>query len=75
MSAWLVCLFVPHIIASVVEAVGDFPWLYLASLPAALGIVGDALFELAPENALRWYHALAVIIVLVVGTTGVALRR
>lgn len=61
MSAWILLFFVPHVLAFIVSAVGDWPWLELLSIPALLAHVGDALFRIAPANDLRWFHALPVL--------------
>lgn len=56
-SAWMLLLIVPAMIAWIVNGLADWPWLYLASLPELLGTVGDALFKIENESALKWYHA------------------
>ena len=75
MSAWLVLLFVPHVLAQIVFAVGDWPWLRLASIPALLSIVGQALYRIEPDSALRWYHALPVLLGVAAGGVSLALNR
>jgi len=57
MTAWILLFIVPHVIALIVAEIGDWPWLYLASLPRMLIVVGDALFKIEPDDALRWYYA------------------
>jgi len=75
MSAWIVLFIVPHGLTSIIEAIGDWPWLNLVSLPDLLEVVGDALFKVEPESALRWYHAAPVLVALVVGSVVLAHRR
>ncbi|NOY91919.1 MAG: ABC transporter permease subunit [Deltaproteobacteria bacterium] len=75
MSAWLVLLFVPHVLAQIVFAVGDWPWLRLASIPALLSIVGEALYRIEPDSALRWYHALPVLAGVMAGAITLAMNR
>lgn len=75
MSAWLLILIVPHVIASIVAGIGEWPWLKLTSLPALLGVVGDAFFKIEREDALRWYHAAPVLAGVVVAGVALALYR
>lgn len=75
MTAWMVLLFVPHMLASIVDAVGDWPWLRLVSLPALLQEVSAALFKVEDETAIEWYHALPVLIALAIGGVALARRR
>ena len=75
MSAWLVLLFVPHVLAQIVFGVGDWPWLRLASIPALLSIVGEALYRIDPDSALRWYHALPVLVAVTAGSIALAMNR
>lgn len=75
MSAWITLFLVPHALGTIVEAISEWPWLLLASLPAVLGVVGDALFKIEPETALRWYHAMPVLIAVGAGGVYVAWRR
>ena len=56
-SAWMLVLIVPAVIAWIVDGLADWPWLYLASLPSLLGTIGDALFKIESESVLKWYHA------------------
>ena len=76
MSAWLILLIVPHVIAGLVFLIGKWPWLYLASLPGLLGTIGDALFKIeADDTTLKWFHAAPVLIAIVVGAAAVARWR
>jgi len=75
MSAWLVLLFVPHVLAQIVFAVGDWPWLRLASIPALLSIVGEALYRIEPDSALRWYHALPLLLGITGASVALAMHR
>src|SRR5690606_34567511 len=76
MSAFLLLMLVPHVIASVVDLLGNFPWLKLASLPATLGVLGDALLRTdAPSGELTWYHALIALAVWTAGAGTFALHR
>lgn len=67
MSAWVLVYIVPWVLATIVDEVGDWAWLKLASLPALLGIVGDALFKVAREDGLEWFHALPILAAVVAG--------
>lgn len=75
MTAWLLLFIVPHVIAAIVALIGDWPWLYLASIPKLIAIVGEALFKIEPEDALRWYHAAPVLAGLAAGAGWLAHYR
>ncbi|MBC7174507.1 MAG: hypothetical protein H5U40_18830 [Polyangiaceae bacterium] len=70
-------MLVPHVVAAVVDALGDFPWLRLASIPAMLDLVGDALLrvESDADSKLVWYHAALALAAWVVGSMTLALHR
>jgi hypothetical protein len=77
MSAWILVFVVPHVIAKLVDLVGDFDWLYLASVPGLLSVIAEALFKTASDDAspLRWYHAAPVLAALVTGGAWLAHER
>lgn len=76
MTVWVVILVVPQTIASLVSSIANVSWLYLASLPAVLGLVGDALFKTVDtEHLVRWYHAAPVLLVVAAGSIWLAHRR
>jgi hypothetical protein len=77
MSAWILLFVVPHVIAKLVDLVGDFDWLYLGSVPGLLSIIGEALFKTTREDPspLRWYHAAPVLAALSAGGAWLALER
>jgi len=75
MSAWLVLLFIPQVLAAIVNAIADWPWLYLISIYELLSVCGDALFRIEPPNDLRWYYALPILAAVVAGGLAVAWRR
>jgi hypothetical protein len=75
MSAWLVLLFIPQVLAAIVNAIADWPWLYLISIYELLSVCGDALFRIEAPNDLRWYYALPILAAVVVGGVAVAFRR
>jgi ABC-type transport system involved in multi-copper enzyme maturation permease subunit len=84
-STWLTLFIVPHAIASVVDAVArangrqdGWPWFFLTSFTALLGIIRDALFKIESESALAWFHAvpaLAAVVVLAIWGAHERLRR
>jgi len=67
MSAWILLFLVPHALGVIVEAVSGWPWLLMVSIPALLGTVGDALFKIEEGGAMRWYHALPVLVAIAAG--------
>ncbi|MEM9074641.1 MAG: ABC transporter permease subunit [Myxococcota bacterium] len=67
MSTWVLVFIVPYVLATIVTEVGEWPWLKLLSLPALLAVVGDALFKVPREDALEWFHALPILVAVVVG--------
>ena len=75
MTAWAMLLLIPHVLASLVEAIGKWPWLSLASIPKLLGVIGDALFKIQTESDVRWYHATPILIALVAGSLYLAFDR
>jgi hypothetical protein len=75
MSAWIMAFLIPEILAAIVFAIGEWPWLGLASLPSLLGTLGGALFKVAPETELRWMHAAPVLAAVVTASVALALTR
>ena len=75
MSAWIILLLVPHALGEIVNAVSEWPYILLISIPELLNVVGNALFKIEPENALRWYHAAPVLAAIAIGGTALALHR
>ncbi|MBX3247563.1 MAG: hypothetical protein KF901_10340 [Myxococcales bacterium] len=75
MSAWILLFIVPWVLATIVTEVGEWPWLKLASIPALLAVVGDALFKVSRDDGLGWYHALPVLAVVVFGGLSLAMRQ
>jgi ABC-type transport system involved in multi-copper enzyme maturation permease subunit len=76
MSAWLLLLLVPHVVAAVVAVVGDFPWLRLASLPAMLTVIGESLLRVdRHQDPIAWYHAALALVVWAGGATALSFRR
>jgi hypothetical protein len=75
MSAWVLCFVVPHALAAVVEAIGHWPWLYLASFTGLLGTIADALFHVDSDSDLHWWHALPVLGLFVAGSIALSLHR
>ncbi|MCS6799135.1 MAG: hypothetical protein NZ898_11520 [Myxococcota bacterium] len=74
-TAWLVLFFVPHVLGSLVEAIAGWPWLLLGSLPALLGTVADALLRVETGSAIRWFHAMPLLVLFAVGAWMLAARR
>lgn len=75
MSTWVLVFVVPYVLGSIVDEVGTWPWLKLLSLPALLGVVGDALFKVSREDSLAWYHALPILAGVVAGGVSLCLHR
>ena len=65
MSAWILLFVVPGVIASVVDAISDWPWLRLLAIPSLLDIVSTTLFKVTTEDEtpIEWFHALPVLVI------------
>ncbi|MCB9604092.1 MAG: ABC transporter permease subunit [Polyangiales bacterium] len=75
MSAWILIFVVPWVLGTIVDSIGEWPWLKLASIPAMLAVVGDTLFKVAREDDLAWYHALPILGAVTVGSISLSMRR
>ncbi|QQR89894.1 MAG: hypothetical protein IPJ88_17270 [Myxococcales bacterium] len=78
MTGWLLLWIVPHVIASVVYAITDLPWLKLASLPAVLGSLSQILFQITPEKdaaILNWMQVSAVLLAVTASSYALAWFR
>lgn len=75
MSAWILLFLVPHALGAIVNAVSDWPWILLLSIPELLDVVGDALFKVQPDTDMRWYHAAPVLVGIVLGGVALASTR
>jgi ABC-2 type transport system permease protein len=75
MSAWIMVFLIPEILAGIVFAVAEWPWLGLASLPTLINTVGLALFRVAPPTDLRWFHAAPILVAATAGSVAIALVR
>jgi hypothetical protein len=75
MSAWMIVLIVPQVLAAIVHGISGWPWLYLLSIPKLLGAVADGVFRVEGELAIEWYHAAPVLVVLVAASLFTAYRR
>lgn len=75
-SAWVLLFFVPWGLASLVQAVSDWPWLRLAAFPMLVSDLVDAICDqTTEEEVVRWYHVAPVAIALTVGSVAIAYRR
>ncbi len=75
-TAWVVVLFVPFVLASLVEGITESEWMYVASLPGLLWVIGDALYRVHAEwQHIQWYHAAPVLALLTAGGGYLALMR
>ena len=76
MMAWGVVLFVPAVLASLIEGITEHEWGWLASLPGMLWVTGDALYKVQRDwEELQWYYAAPLLALLTVGGAYLALRR
>jgi ABC-2 type transport system permease protein len=76
MTAWALLLLAPFVLASLVEGITDAEWVFLASPPGLLWILGDALFKVHERwEHVEWYHALPVLVALNAGGVFLALSR
>ena len=60
-SAWIAILLLPHLLGALLATILRSGWPYVLSLPSLVGVIGDALFRLAPEGDLRWWHAAPIV--------------
>jgi hypothetical protein len=75
-AAWVAVLFVPLILAWLVEAITESEWMYLASLPGLLWALGDGIYKTdATWETIRWFHAGPILAILVAGGAYYALSR
>jgi hypothetical protein len=75
MSAWMLLFIVPHALAAIVDSVGDWPWLKLASIPALLDVMSLELLKQPTESELRWYWAAPVLAGVALGGLALAMAR
>lgn len=76
MMAWGVALFVPAVLASLIEAMTGAEWGWLASPAGLLWVVGDALYKVEHNfDELHWYHAAPLLAALTAGGAYLALFR
>ena len=75
-TAWILLLVVPFALAKMVEAMTDTEWLYIASPPALMWVIGDELYKVGSYwDQLHWYHALPVLAALTAGAGFLAWTR
>tara|TARA_B100001750_G_scaffold40924_1_gene29726 strand:- start:181 stop:1062 length:882 start_codon:yes stop_codon:yes gene_type:complete len=75
MTAWILLFLVPHVLALIVDAVADWEWMRLLSIPALLQEVAGDLFKIDDENDIGWMHALPVLLGVSVGGLLLARQR
>lgn len=74
--AWGALIFVPTVLALLVQGITDSEWVWLASPPGLVWVIGDALYKVHDDwTQLKWYHAAPVLAALTVGGTYLALYR
>ena len=67
-TAWVLLLFVPFVLASLVESIADHEWVYVISVPGALWNVGDALYKVEGDWAvLKWFYSAPVLLISTIG--------
>lgn len=76
MMAWGGLLFVPTVLAMLVQGITDSEWMWAGSVPGLVWVVGDALYKTSESwDDLSWFHAAPVLAALVVGGVYLALHR
>lgn len=74
--AWGGLLFVPTVLAWLVDGITDSEWMWLASPPGLLWAVGDGLFKVRTSWVqVQWYHAAPVLAALTAGGAYLAFQR
>ncbi|MFK7987870.1 MAG: hypothetical protein AB8I08_17765 [Sandaracinaceae bacterium] len=67
-TAWVVVLFVPFVLAGLVETISESEWVYVISLPGALWNLGDALYKVEGTwTELKWFFSLPAVLIATVG--------
>lgn len=74
-SAWILLFLVPYVVSVLVFQIGHVAWLQLASIPALLEVVNDALFKQPEPGDLSWAHALPMLGIFTVLSTTLAYHR
>ena len=76
LTAWVVLLFVPFVLATLVDEIGDVEWVYAASLPGVLWSVGDSLYKVSDRwEHLEWFHTAPVLVIAVAGASYLTWQR
>ena len=75
MTAWMLLFIVPHVLSAIVNAVADWPWMRLISIPALLQEMSSALFKVDDQNDITWAHALPILLAISFGGVALAHRR
>lgn len=76
MMAWGALLFVPTVLAMLVEGITDSDWGWATSIPGLTWVVGDALYKVSGSfEELAWFHAAPALAALSAGGAYFALRR
>jgi ABC-type transport system involved in multi-copper enzyme maturation permease subunit len=76
MMAWGVVLFVPAVLASLIEGITEHEWAWLASPAGLLWVIGNSLYKVQHDwDEVLWYHAAPVLALLTAGGAYLALRR
>lgn len=76
MMVWGGVLFVPTVLAMLVQGITESEWMWAGSVPGLVWVVGDALYKTTERwHELQWFHAAPVLAVLVGGGLYLALHR
>jgi hypothetical protein len=72
---WTMIFFLSWLLGELFASLTDQSYIALLSLPANLRLLGQYLFGLPPSYAIEWYYPAAVLILLVLGSGVLILRR
>lgn len=76
MMAWGVLLFVPAVLASLIEGITEHEWGWLASPAGLLWVTGNALYKVQRDwDEVKWFYTAPILALLTVGGAYFALRR
>ena len=76
LTAWSLLLFVPFILAFLIQGIANVDWAFVISIPGVLWSVGDALYKVSGDwEQLKWFHGAPILVVAVGAAVYGAIHR